>query len=403
VDESRVAAARQLALIAAVQVLVMALWFSTSVVVPQLTAAWRISGAGETLLTSSVQLGFVVGAVGSALLNLADVVPPQRLIALSAVAGAVATAAVALWADGLATAVALRLLTGVALAGVYPVGLKLMATWFARGRGLALGVLVGALTLGSGLPHLVKGVTTLSAGGVLLTSSALALIGAAVAARGLRPGPYGGPSPPVAPGYLVRMFRDPAQRLVNLGYFGHMWELYAMWTWLPAFVAASFAAWSPTADSRLAVGVTSFAVIGIAGAAGCLLGGRLSDRYGRAEVTIGALATSGACCILAAAGFGLAPPILLPVLLLWGAAVIADSAQYSAALTEAADPRYIGTALTAQTALGFLLTIVTIQGLPLLVDAVGWRAAMPALALGPLAGAWAMRSLVHVRGRALGA
>lgn len=386
-------ARRQVALVAVVQVLAMALWFSASAVVPALRDAWGISRTGGTWLTAAVQLGFVVGAVASAATNLADIVHPPRLIAVCAVLGAAANAAFALWSKGLASAIPLRMLTGVALAGVYPVGMKVMASWVRQGRGLALGVLVGALTVGSGLPQLVNGATTLSPSGVLLASSALALAGAALAAGALQVGPHASPSPPVAPGYVLRMFRDRRQRLINLGYFGHMWELYATWTWMPALVAASYAAWSPGSDTRLAVGGTAFAAIALAGATGCVLGGRLADRYGRAEVTMAAMATSGACCLLAALAYGASPALLVPILLVWGAAVIADSAQFSTALTEAADPRYVGTALTAQTAIGFLLTVVTIHGLPLLVDHIGWSDALPVLAIGPAAGVVAMARL----------
>jgi MFS family permease len=384
---------RQLALIALVQVLAMALWFSMSAVVPALRDEWGVSEQEAAWLTAAVQIGFVVGALASAAFNLADIVRPPLLIGASAALGALATLLLAGASDGLGSAIPLRFLTGVALAGVYPVGMRLMASWFDRGRGFALGVLVGALTLGSALPQLLNGVTTLPWRGVLTAAGLLALAAAVIAVAFLRMGPFSAPSPPFEPGYVVRMFRERRQRLVNFGYLGHMWELYAMWTWLPAFVAASYAAWSPGSDSRLAVGATAFAAIGAAGAAGCLLGGRPADRHGRPQVTIGAMAVSGACCVLAALAFGAHPAVLVPLLLVWGAAVIADSAQFSAALTEVADQRYVGTALTAQTAVGFLLTIVTIQGLPVAVDAIGWRGALPLLAIGPLAGTVAMALL----------
>ncbi len=386
-------ARRQVALIALVQVLAMALWFSMSAVVPALRDEWGITGGEAASLTIAVQLGFVTGALLSATLNLADIVRPPLLIGSSAGVGAAATLTLALVSDGLASAVPLRFATGVALAGVYPVGMRLMASWVRRGRGLALGILVGALTLGSALPQLLNGATTLPWRGVLVAAAALAAAAAVAALALLRTGPFTAPSPPFAPGYVLRMLRDRPQRLVTFGYLGHMWELYAMWTWLPAYIAASYAAWRQDADTRLAVGVTAFVAIGIAGAAGCVLGGRLADRHGRPAVTIVAMLASGACCLLAAPAFGAHPAVLVPLLLVWGAAVIADSAQFSAALTEVADQRYVGTALTAQTALGFLLTVATIQALPLAVEALDWRGAIPLLALGPLAGALAMARL----------
>jgi len=172
-----------------------------------------------------------------------------------------------------------------------------------------------------------------------------------------------------------------------------MWELYALWAWLPAYVAAGYAAWSPGTDTRWTVGGTAFVTIGVAGTAGCVLGGRLADRYGRALVAMLAMVLSAGCALVSVVVFGAPPVVFGALLLVWGAAVIADSAQFSAALSEVADPRYVGTALTAQTAIGFLLTVPTIWALPLLADAVGWRAAMPLLAVGPLLGAVAMGRL----------
>jgi MFS family permease len=390
---------RQLVLIALVQVLAMSVWFSASAVVSALRDDWGISSQQEGLLTAAVQLGFVVGALLSAACNLPDIVAQPRLIAVSAALGAAATAALAIWSHGLASALPLRFGTGFALAGVYPVSMRLMASWFERARGWALGVLVGALTVGSALPQLVNGLTALPWRGVLLAASALALVAAVLALVVLRVGPYMKPAPPFAPGYIVRMFRDRPQRLVNLGYLGHMWELYAVWTWLPAFLAASLAASGTASPSRTIVGLTLFCSIGVAGCFGCLLAGRLADRLGRARVAMGALIISGCCCLLAGVAFGSSLVVLVPLLVVWGGAIIADSAQFSAALTEFADPRYVGTALTAQTALGFLLTVLTIQALPVSVDAIGWRASIALLALGPVVGIAAMARLRQTQGR----
>jgi len=208
----------------------------------------------------------------------------------------------------------------------------------------------------------------------------------------LRPGPAAQPAPPLDPRYVLRMFADRPQRLINFGYFGHMWELYALWAWLPAYVAASYAAGS---GGPFTVGVTSFAVIGVAGAAGCVLGGRAANRLGSARVALAAMLLSAGCGIGSVAVFGAHPAVFVGLLLVWGGAVVADSAQFSAALSEAADPRYVGTALTAQTAIGFLLTVVTIAVLPALADVVGWRLAIPILAVGPLLGAIAMTRLIR--------
>ncbi len=397
-------AGRQLALIAAVQVLAMSSWFSASAVVPSLRTEWGIGTGGGTLLTVAVQLGFVTGALLSASFNLADLWPAQRLVAGSALVAALATATIALGVDSLAPAVPLRFVTGVALAGVYPTGIKLMASWFDRGRGLAIGVLVGALTLGSALPQLLNGLADAFGNApwraVLLVSSGLCLAAAALAACFVRLGPLAAPAPPFDPRYAVRLFRERGPLLANLGYFGHMWELYAMWTWLPAYVAASFALSDTWDASRTAVGLVAFAVIGVAGVAGALTGGWLGDRLGRARVAGAAMAVSATCCLLAAAAYGAAPWLLLPVLALWGFSIIADSGLFSTVMTQVADRRYVGTALTLQTAIGFLLTVVTINAVPYVVDRVGWRGAVALLAVGPLAGAVAMLRLDRLLGRA---
>jgi MFS family permease len=385
----------QLALVALAQVLVLALWFSASAVVPALRDEWGLGDQGAIWLTAIVQVGFAAGAVVSAVLNLADRVPPQLLVAASALVGAAATAAIALWVTDVGAAVPLRFLTGFALAGVYPVGMKIVVSWFPAARGAALGVLIGALTLGSALPHLLSA-APLPWPGVLLGAALLAVLGAGICVLFVRVGPNVRPSPPLEPRYVLRMFADRPQRLVNLGYFGHMWELYALWAWLPAYVAASYVAWSPGADGRAAVGATAFVAIGVAGATGCVLAGRLADRHGRALVAMVAMLVSGGCALVSVAVFGAHPAVFGVLLVVWGAAVVADSAQFSAALSEVADPRYVGTALTAQTAIGFLLTVLTIQALPLLADAVGWRWAVPLLAVGPLLGAVAMARLRRV-------
>ncbi|MEU0510747.1 MFS transporter [Amycolatopsis sp. NPDC006125] len=363
----------QLALVALVQVLAMSLWFSASTVVPALRAEWGLSRQAGILLTITVQLGFATGAVVSAAVNLADRARPQVLLAAGSALGAAATFAFP--SAGPAAAAPLRFLTGFALAAVYPVGMKIVVSWFPRQRGTALGVLVGALTLGSALPSL------LSTGHwrtVLAIAATLALLAVPIALTLVRPGPDWRPSPPWEPHYLLRMARDRAQRLVCLGYFGHMWELYALWAWLPSYVAAA-------GDGD------SFTTIGVAGVAGALLGGVLADRFGRTAVTTAAMLTSAACGLLSVAAWGTL--LLAPLLLVWGAAVIADSAQFSAALSEVADPRYAGTALTAMTAAGFVVSAITIQLLPLLADLTGWRDAVALLSIGPLLGAVAMVSV----------
>jgi MFS family permease len=391
----------QRALVAAVQVLALAVWFSASAVVPALRESWHISETASVWLTASVQLGFVAGAVTSTALNLADRVRAHLLMAVCALLAAACTGVFALVVDGLASAIPLRFLTGVFLAGVYPVGMKLTGSWAPPSRrGLAFGVMIGALTLGSALPHLISGLGELPWRGVMSAAAGCALLGAVVAVTFVREGPQfgSGAAPKPHPRYALTMFSQRGPRLVNLGYFGHMWELYALWTWLPSFLVAGTAARTGEQDSN--VDILAFVAIGIAGVAGCLAGGWAADRFGRSRAAVSALVVSGACCVASPLFFA-APPMAVIVLgVVWGAAVIADSGVFSTSLSEVADKRYVGTALTAQTAIGFALTVVTIQLVPVLADAIGWRWAFWLLVPGPLVGAIAMGAFGRERARA---
>jgi MFS family permease len=360
-------------------------------VVPSLRDEWGLSAAQAVWLTASVQVGFAVGALTSSVLNLPDRLPPHRLLAASALGAAACTALLAVGADGLAVAVPLRALTGFCLAGVYPVGMKLMASWSESvDRGRAFGVLIGCLTLGSALPHLISGLGPLPWRGVLGTAAAVAAGGALVAWLLVRPGPLLARTPVPKARYAFAVFGQQRPRLANLGYFGHMWELYAFWAWVPAYVAVSRSGAGAETDVDTVVSLTAFVVIGLAGFAGSLLGGWASDRFGRAPAAIAALAVSGTCCLLSPLFFLAPAPLLVAFLCVWGAAVIADSGVFSTALSETADQRFVGTALTVQTAVGFLLTVVTIALLPLVADAVGWQYAFWLLAPGPLLGVVAM-------------
>ncbi|QNN62373.1 MFS transporter [Leucobacter denitrificans] len=387
------------------------MWFSTAAVAPSISQEWGLVSHETSWLTMSVQIGFVVGALLSAAVNLADRVSPHALMTAAALLAGSLTLMFAWVAPNLSVAIALRFLTGVALAGIYPVGVKVTASWFRQGRALAMGIMIGATALGSATPHLITGFGAPLPWRTLLTATSVLCGVAALIALMIREGPNRQERAPLRPGYLLDMFRDPAQRRVNLGYFGHMWELYGFWTWLPMYLTASLvitqAQTSP--DTALlegqiesTVGMLSYLVIGICGAAGCVLAGIVAKKLGSCRVASWSLAMSGVCCVASIAVFGLSTWILIPFLCVWGVSVVADSAQFSAELSHKADPRYVGTALTLQMAVGFLITAVTIQIVPIIAAEFGWRWSFLVLALGPLCGVLAMkkRSQLPVRQRA---
>jgi MFS family permease len=387
---------RNVFLLALVEILAMSLWFSASAVLPQLTADWALDKNQQSWLTMSVQIGFVIGALLSAAFNVADRIPATRLMAASAFLGAALNAAIP-WLDDPGLTLWLRLGTGVALAGVYPIGMKLTATWCKTDRGTGIGLLVGGLVLGSALPHLLNAVSLVGEAGmppwraVLLAASALAGVGGLVVVFMVRPGPHLNEVAPFDWRFAGRIFRTMPTRLANFGYLGHMWELYSMWTWVPIFLIVSYeaAGWSVQA-ARLA----GFATIAV-GAIGSVGAGVWADRAGRTRVTSVSMAVSGACALVV--GFFLdSPGVATAVCLIWGLTVVSDSAQFSAAVSELTDARYIGTALTVQTSVGFLLTLFSIRVVPALVDVVGWERVFVVLALGPAFGIWSMLRLRHL-------
>lgn len=382
-----------LALLACAELLGMTLWFAGSAVAPQYAAQWGLTPSETGWLTTVVQIGFVLGTAVSALLNVADVVPVRRLFAGSALLGALANVAL-LTADGFAAALGWRFLTGVALAGVYPPAMKMIATWFRARRGMAVGTIVGALTVGKGLPYLVHAIPGAGITPVLLAASTGALLSAALVWFGYRDGPYPFAARPFSWRLVTEVTSARQWRLATGGYLGHMFELYAAWTWLPVFIAASIAVRDPSAGVQGSsfASALSFAVLAIGGV-GCIWGGVMSDRRGRAWLVTTAMTVSGLCALAIGLTFGRSLWMLAPVALVWGFFVIADSAQFSVMVTESVPSHAVGTALTLQTSLGFLLTAVTIQLVPPLAEALGWSWAFVVLALGPLAGIGSIRRL----------
>jgi MFS family permease len=383
-DRRRRAALGQLSL---ALILAMSTWFSASAVVPQLREEWTLSSGAAAWLTIAVQLGFVAGAVVSSLLNLSDLLSP-RIIILGGALGAAAANAGLLLVDGPASALPYRALTGFFLAGVYPPALKLMATWFLRGRGLALGILVGALTVGSAMPHLVNGLGGLDWRVTVVATSVLTVIGGVVGSM-VHEGPSPFPRAVFDPRQAGQVLSNRGVRLASLGYFGHMWELYAMWAWFAVFFAEVV---NPNGEPSSATAYATFMVIGIGGL-GCVVGGILGDGWGRERTTSFMMLLSGACALLIGLLFNAPTWVVLLVGLVWGFAVVGDSAQFSTMVTEHADQAYVGTALTLQLALGFTLSVATLWLIPVLVEEVGWRWAFAFLAPGPALGVLAMRRL----------
>jgi len=370
-------------------ILTMTTWFSASAVIPQLRDEWTLTETAAAWLTISVQLGFVTGAVLSSLFNVADVHPPRRVIVAGATGAALANAVILL-ANSATPALPLRFLTGFFLAGVYPPALKLMATWFRNKRGTALGIMVGALTVGSAAPHLVNGLGGLQWRIVIGATSGMTLLGALIVAWAVTDGPFPFPRATFDPSRIRSALADRGVRLASLGYFGHMWELYAMWAWFVVFFAAHERQIGGGSESAAAF--ATFAAIGIGGF-GCWVGGLAGDRWGRARTTVVMMGVSGACSLLIGAAFEAPTWILLTVSLLWGFTVVGDSALFSTLVTELADQSYVGTALTLQLALGFTLTVVTIWLIPLMERAAGWQWAFVLLAPGPALGIVSMRRL----------
>jgi MFS family permease len=387
---------RVLALLGFAELLGMSLWFSASAVTPQLRSIWGLTAAEAAWLTTIVQLGFVCGTAVAAVLNLADVVPAGRLFSVCALLGAAVNAAI-LGAPGYPSALVLRFLTGFFLAGVYPPAMKMTATWFRSQRGLAIGVIVGALTVGKAIPYLVRAIPHVGLRPVVLTSSVGAVTAALLVTAGYREGPFPFTSRPFSWKHVGDVVRVREWRLATASYLGHMFELYAFWTWIPSFLAASVAA---NAGGRFRaprlISLLAFATIAIGGL-GSVWGGLFADKRGRERLVSISLFMSGSCCLLSGILFGRPIWILGALAMTWGFFVIADSAQFSTLVTESVPPHTVGTALTVQTSLGFLLTMLPMQLVPLIAQRAGWRWGFAILALGPVAGIAAIRRLATLR------
>jgi MFS family permease len=381
---------RMLVLLGLAEALGMSLWFAGNAVAPQLQERWQLTGGQVGWLTTAVQLGFVAGTAAIAVLNLADTMASRLLFTIAVLAGAAVNASLLL-VDGFAAALATRFLCGFCLAGVYPPGMKMIATWFRARRGLAVGTIVGGVTIGKAFPYLMQALPHPGLDAVILAGSGTAVLAAALVWFGYRDGPYPFVARPFSWALVGTVVRERPWRLATGGYLGHMFELYSYWTWIPAFLTAS--AIASGGAGREFIYVLAFMTIAVGGV-GSVWGGIVADRIGRERFVILALGISGACAVFVGLTFGRSWWLLVPVVLLWGAFVVADSAQFSVLVTESVPPHAVGTALMLQTSLGFLLTTLTIQLVPPVVEMAGWPWAFPLLALGPVAGIAAIKALL---------
>jgi len=379
------AARRVVATVAVAELLVLSLWFSATAVLPALTQAWALTEAQQPWVTAALQLGFAIGALGFALTGLADRVGARRLFTAAALAGALTNAALLLvTAETAWLAFALRFVTGACLAGVYPTGMKILAGWFRGRRGWALGILVGSLTVGSALPHLVRGLG-LAWRPVILTSSVLAVVGGLVVHHLVQDGPFDTTGRAARLTDFVALVRSPRYRRVVGGYLGHMWELYAAWTW----AAIMFADVPAVGGTAVPIAMVAFVFIGIGGVS-CGLGGSAANRIGSARVASGSMWVSGGCAVALTVLWDAPAWAVVPVLVLWGLSIVSDSAQFSALVTAVVEPDEVGSALALQTGVGFALSLVSIGGAAWLAAQVGWRWVPLALAAGPALGVAAM-------------
>lgn len=367
------------------------LWFAGNAILPDLQAAWSLPGTAVGAITAAVQIGFVAGTLCFALLSLSDRYPPAAVFLCCALLGALCNLAVLAVPPGLGPLLLLRCATGFFLAGIYPVGMKIAASWYEEGLGRAIGYLVGALVLGTAFPHLLPGLSAnLPWPRVVVAVSAIAALGGLAVYLLVPAGPY-------LPGRtrfdilaLPRVFQSRDLRSAAFGYFGHMWELYALWAFIPVVLAA-YAGHNGLTEFNVSLG--AFAVIG-AGAIGCIGGGLIARRAGSARVAFFQLACSGTACLLSPLAWHAPPVVFFGFLLFWGITVAGDSPQFSALTAQTAPREYVGTALTIVNCVGFTITAVSIQTLTLLSTLIDTQFLFLALLPGPILGLLASRRLL---------
>ena len=368
------------------------LWFAGNAVLPDLQRAWGIGADALSYVTSAVQLGFIAGTLAFAFFAVSDRHSPRQVFFWCSLLGAACNLGVYALAEGLTSLLVLRFLTGFFLAGIYPVGMKIAAGWYQRGLGTAIGFLVGALVLGTAFPHLLKGMGhTLAWEAVTIAVSATAALGGVLMLLFVPDGPYTSQGTTFDPRAFGTIFRSRAFRASVYGDFGHQWELYAFWAFVPVLLAAHVA---QAGGPALNVPLWSFWVIG-AGALGCAVGGLVSLKTGSARVAFAQLAVSGSCCVVSPLLFHAPTAVYLAFMLVWGITIVGDSPQYSTMNAQNAPKALVGSALTIANCIGFAITIPSIQLLGLLAPRIDPAYLCLPLAIGPLLGLIALKPLVR--------
>ncbi len=382
---------RSVLLLAFAQVFALSLWFISAAVLPDMLREYPLSTLAQAALSSAVPAGFVMGALVSALTGLSDRFDPRRVFAVCAVFAAGSGYALLIFEPGSWVSVLMRFVTGAMLAGVYPVGMKIAVGWGKEDRGLLVGLLVGALTFGSASPHLVAWIGEAEWRTTITIVSSLTLVSSVlILFAGL--GPYHARAPAFKASSIGQAWTNKHVRYAYLGYFGHMWELYAMWAWIGVAVLASYRFSMAEADAIAFSKLTAFLAIGLGGFA-CILGGYAADRIGKAQVTIIAMTVSGLAALATAVSFGGPPWLTFCAVAIWGIAIVPDSPQFSALVADGSPPEIAGSLMTFQTAIGFALTIFTVQITPYVVELTSWPTVMVIMAIGPAFGIWYMRKL----------
>jgi MFS family permease len=357
----------------------------------ELAEAWNLSHGQSAWLTTSVQLGFIIGTFLYAFLNLADRFNARRVFFISALLGALFNALYASLASDLTSAILFRFLTGLTLAGIYPVGMKIIASWFRSGLGWRLGVLVGALVVGTASPFLIHTIGAELDWRILTVfASMLAIAGGFLILTAIQDGPYLKERPKFDAKMMFSVFKNRAFRYTAFGYFGHMWELYAVWALISFFLIESFSIQQP--DLLEYTSIIVFLTIGLGGV-GCVIGGWISRIVGERKIALFSLILSGGICALSGFIFSWPPVLLIPIVLIWGFFVVSDSPQFSALAAKHCPPEYTGTALTIQNGIGFTITLFSIQLLPILASEIGWQWVFVVLAIGPILGSYFMWKL----------